>query len=163
MSLPCTDKDLYLVIESVRNCYDAIASCLNIYFLTIDYRDSGVSEAERCRFWELFGITGELLIVIVMIDLRIETGRVVVAAGLKGRPGILDILRSVYLSVFRFRKFSTTRWVCVCRSTCTLAASVELGLLQIADIVKERGDDHGYYINGLERLEEPLRRYSFCK
>ena len=74
-------------------------------------------------------------------------------------PEILAWLYDACMTVFRFKKYSTSRWLtvgCCCR---TLIASLALGLHRLHELCIIDPKVGNYYLNGFSTLTPSMRRF----
>lgn len=94
-------------------------------------------------------------------QVRWESGGLYVAARFEGDPDILNLVSTALLSIWRYDKWSASRWISigpVCRA---LAASMATGLRDLVGFVRKQPHTSEYFIHNFGRIESDagLRRF----
>ena len=141
-------KQLYNIIEALRNSYDAICSYLPTLFEHLHFRDSGDSEVQRRKFWTLFEFEDHILNILVMLDIRYEGGQICLGERMRAYGNLYGLLFAIYLAVFKFSKFSATRWLGATSSCKTLVAAWKLGIHELCEGCRREKLESEYYLHG---------------
>ena len=72
---------------------------------------------------------------------------------------VVERVCNVLLGVFRFKKFTDSRWVTLGDACRTLAAG-SLGLRGLVDLVRADKTTSDYYIHGFDQLDASALRYA---
>ena len=165
--LPSEDtmRDLFIVVESLRNGYVQLfrhLTCWICEHLVVDDEPAGPQDVAR-RWLSLFGIDPNWAERLAALDLRWDGThlRANILAGRVDRTDGADMLGEIHaciLHVWRFKKFSAGRWTSVSSSSRSLLAAVSLGLDSVVAFVCEQFAETSYYLSGYNRFIEDLRR-----
>ena len=118
-------------------------------------------DVERRRLvWQALDVESETVEVLAeVLQLHYVGGRLEVTDRMAGDGDLSDTIRTALLSVFKFRKFSDSRWLTVGTSCRTVVASVLCGLNDLVDEIKDDRTASKYYLNGYFRMaNNPLGR-----
>ena len=128
----------------------------------VDFADSGVPDADRRAYWQAMDVESDILEVVVDMDLRYD-GRVWVSERMRHHAGIINLLETVYLSIFRFRKFTTSRWLNVSSSLRTLMLSLDIGLAEICEQIRKHNEESSFYLHNFFNNCEEIRIAKYAK
>ena len=104
-----TSKDLFIVIESLRNCILEISQ----YSIEFLYAKVAFSDAqdpvEVQEFWLAMGVEPEWLDLFTAIDPIWKDGRLHINKEVENDPGLGEKLRSMYMYVLKWKTCSGSR------------------------------------------------------
>ena len=149
-------KDFHVIAESLRNAFDLLVGHLSQWVesnLTWDdspYDVHGVQE-----FWLAMGATHDMIDVLVSLNLHWAGGSLFCNGRHKEDPDIHTRICNAILYVWKFRKFTESRWTTVGIVCKALTASLAIGLADLVATVLE--DSSQYYMHGFNRLTPELR------
>ena len=73
---------------------------------------------------------------------------------------VVQKVSACMLGVFRFRPFTTSRWITVGDSSRSLVASLCLGLQGLVHMIRQSPDTSDYYIHGFGQLDDETLKYA---
>ena len=123
-------NDLHIVIESLRNSFFLIHAHLYEFlmiYLRYDVHCSDDIEAATI-FWQVLGVDADMLDDIVEVNPQWRGGFLYVAGHLERDPCSMEKVSGVLLYIFKWRKFTATRWTTVGASCRSFVASLCVGL-----------------------------------
>ena len=77
----------------------------------------------------------------------------------QGSIDLAERIFGVILSIFRFKKFTDSRWLTIGDSARTLLAALFVGLRPLVDMTRQDGKGSDYYLNGFQRLTSEILLY----
>ena len=97
-----------------------------------------------------------------LVDLGLwwRGGKLQVKRSAVARDDFMDTIKMCMLSVFRFQRFTDSRWITIGESCRSLVASLALGLSGLVHLVRADPRASDYYISGFAGLDEPVLRYA---
>ena len=153
-------SDLFVVISSIRNAFSLICQKLPIFVvmhLRWDFQEKDPDEARR--FWQTIGVPSDLLETVVEANPRWDGHQLLVSTAIQVMSDHIEHIQSILVSLYRFRIFSSTRWLSVGQSCRTLMAGLFVGLDRVVQMVRQDKTMTDYYAHGFSRLDAPMRKY----
>ena len=164
----CTDadllRDLYISVESLRNSHDLISAHVGHWLWERLKRrpDQGPEWVQlQCSLWEALGVDLEVAGILAS-DLQFEfkDGTIWIWEEAEFEGDLGECIEAALMSVWRFVKFSETRWLTVGSSARTVAAAILTGIDDlVACIFKDPRKVMKFYLKGFKRLKLPHRQF----
>lgn len=160
-------KDLFIVVESLRNSYVQLYRNLTSWLCDhILLEDEPFDHEEACRWWTFLNLAPQTVEHLTAMNLRwdgsnlrVNRGQRCKDAGLVG--DVLDEVRAVILKVWYFRRFTDGRWTSISNSSRSLIAALSLGLDSVVDKVRKDPQETDYFLHGYNRFSAKLRSAVF--
>ena len=154
-------KKLYIVVESLRNYYDLLQRYLLAFLtqsltLVEDVAHRGFSQ----EFWASLCVEPVVLQDLVELGLRWCDGRLQVYESAASSPDFMEKVTASILSVFRFKKFTDSRWCTIGESCRSIVAGLAIGLQGLVQMIRQDPKASDYYIKGFENLDRGARTYA---
>ena len=111
-------------------------------------------------FWSALDVLPELCDMLADRGVMWYCGKFHVLSAYKSDRGLLHSLYSACLTVFRFKKFSSSRWLTIGTSMRTLVTACALGLRGLLAFTLADPCVSSYYIGGFSRLTGPMLQYA---
>ena len=89
-----------------------------------------------------------------------KDGRLHVNSAYRDDAELLPWLYNACMTVFRFRQFSSSRWITVGCSLRTLIAACALGIRRLHQVTVDDPTVGTYYLGGFSKLTSPILRFS---
>lgn len=151
-----TVKDAYISVESLRNGFDVLAKNMKPWIKAhLTVQDSSMSREERCELWSMLGLGGEWLDAILDLELRFEDDRLKIGRGAV-RDGVASRIESVILRIYKFEKFSDSRWVTLGGTGRSVIGGMIVGLRSLVEFCIADPSSSSYYIAGFRRATTPI-------
>ena len=160
----CSDRDLlrdcYVGIESLRNSADLISSQMTLWIARrMRFRpDKGDDWKERQQaLFEALDVPFDLvdcLVYKLQLCYDDTTGVLEIFDGAQDEldQDVVSEIAAVLTSVWRFSRFSESRWLTIGTSARTLVAAMITGLADLVAMIRKDKSLSHYYINGFGRL-----------
>lgn len=159
---PSLMKDIYIVIESLRNSHNLIQRHLRAWIADkVQFADewSGEESSVMGEMWTTLGVEPAVVEVLVAdLQLRWQGGSLQVAAKWAASSGLVEKVSFCLLSLWHFRSFSDSRWVSVGCSCRTLATGLLTGLDSLVARIRADPGSSDYHISGYARLQNEARK-----
>ena len=161
-------RDTYIIIESLRNSYALLKGYAmdwvesRICFVPVMQMDE---IAMRRDVWQALDVEMETVEVLSEhLQLRFEGGQLLIREGCQALPHfeLLDIIETALFAVFKFKKWSESRWLTAGGAARTMIASMLCGLEDLIAYIREHEKNRKWYINGFARLKGD-RKVFFAK
>jgi len=156
-------KDVFVVIESLRNCLDLLHGYLgawlaeHLHFVEEEELDSVDSLQD---LWLALGVAPPVVEVLAEeLRLRWRDGRLEVAAPCRGTEDLVGKVSFALLSLWRFEKFSESRWVTVGASCRSLVAGLLTGLPSLIATIRQDPKASDFHLHGVERLTAAAKQF----
>ena len=153
--------DLFIVLSSLRNGYKHLQTHLASFLIDhVAFAVIDVARDDLHSFWSALDVPPELCNLLADHGVLWQGDRLHVGPAHQDDPEILSWLYDACMTVFRFKKYSTSRWLtvgCCCR---TLIASLALGLHRLHELcIMDPKVGNYYYLNGFATLTPSMRRF----
>ena len=155
-------EDIYIVVASVRNSYDLVYSRLGKWLDAhlVFVPDEGCPSADELQdLWTVLGLEPDLVEALCSLRLHWAGGKLNVAASCTSNEGLVEDLSAVLLGIWKFRQFTTSRWVtvgCSCRS---LLGALLTGFDSLVELIRADPNASDFHINGYGRLGPRGKRF----
>eukprot|EP00971_Amphidinium_carterae_P341469 6480271-Amphidinium_carterae.2 len=151
-------SDLYIVVESLRNTFDLLHSRLPDFIRThLRFTDELLPQDTLYQFWLAVGATGEVLHVLVNLQVRFVEGRLLVASSWQDKDDLSETVAYCLLYLFRFRSFTESRWLSLGCTAQTLVGALYVGLEVLVQMIRTAPHSSDYYIHGFGKLGVDLK------
>lgn len=152
---------MYVVVESVRNGYALLHSHL-VGFVrgSISFEEPMSDPQDSYHFWTSLGVDSEVAETLSDLNLHWCGNRLCVSRSHENEPDIIKTICGCMLSVFRFRKFTDSRWLTLGDSCRGLVASLCLGLRPSVDMVRADEGASDYDVHGFGQVSAEVRRFA---
>lgn len=163
--LECGDevtKKLHIVVESLRNGYDLLQTYLPKFLtqsLTL-VADDGATPGHSEEFWASMCVEPAVLQDLVELGLRWRKGRLQIYESAASKPDFVEKVTACMLSVFRFKRFTDSRWCTIGDSCRSLFASLALGLSGLVALVRSEPKTSDFYIGGFSNFDSGVALYT---
>jgi hypothetical protein len=121
--------------------------------------EGAVDEDEAFHFWAAFDVEPVVAETLARLGVWWTDGKLQANSKAREEPQLVASICNAMLSVFRFRKFTDSRWLTVgdcCRS---LAGGLALGLEGIVNEVRALPGTSEYYIHGFGLLASKVKQF----
>ena len=149
-------------MESLRNGYDLLMAHLRQFVqdnLVVDEQTHSFHDV--LAFWKALGQDDETAHGLAVWNLRWENGALRVSASASGVGDDLgNGVVSLMIAVFRFHKFTYSRWMAIALAARSLVGAMTLGLSHLVSSVRASPHTSDYYIGGFEKLDVSALRHS---
>ena len=156
-------RDVYIVIESLRRSADLISSHLYawLYSKLKATADRGEVWVEQRRtLWQTLGIDAETVeLMACELQLWWEDGALWFLRGAFEDGDVIDAVASALMAVWRFVKFSESRWLTVGTSARTVIAAVLTGIEDLIGTITKDPKASKFYLRGFQRLTTPRKQF----
>lgn len=155
-----TLKSCFLTHESLRHGYDLLAKHVLPWVrsrLTFD----DWAHPHIPTFFEFLGLQDEWLALAVELEIRFTNGRLCIAQRHRRRHDLIDVICTLLLHVWRFRRFSESRFATMGRCSRTLILAETMGLTDLVEFVLAKGESQ-YYLGGFVKHFGPEVRRLTC-
>ena len=152
----CEDlaKAVYIGIESIRNSFDLVRLYIGSWVADVMRVVDPLSDVEVAnlrRLWAILDLPEETVSLLAeVLQLRFIGGALYVTSSVETEDLVGLIITGLF-AVFKFRKFSDSRWLTIGPSARTMVAAQLLGLSHLMGFIRER-HSHCYYLNGFWRI-----------
>ena len=153
-------QDIHIITNSIRTSFNLIHDALPAFIastLTLTPEEELDSEDDCHDLWVSLGVEPSVLQQLVELRLRWRKGCLQVS----DKTPLEEVVQQVYFclsSLWRFRTYSTSRWVgtgCTCRVVC---AGLLTGLEAVVDQLQDP-DSSNYHINGWQKMQQSHREF----
>ena len=141
--------DLYIVLESLRNGFKHLQAHLPAFLVEfVAFDDISFDRDSLYAFYTALDVTPELCTMLADKGILWFDGKLRVGTAFRDDPDIMIWLYHSMMTVFRFKKYSASRWISIGCSLRTLVASCALGLRQLYQFTLDDGAST-YYLGVL--------------
>ena len=153
-----TMKNIYIAISSVRNAYDLLVQHLTAGVATkVSFTRDPQSEAFLRELWELLGLGDDIINTLIEYRIVFMDGRLWIWDIWARTPHVMDHIVTLCMAVWKFIKFTESRWLTLANSCRALIASEMVGLRSCVEAVRADKTSSDYYIKGYARIGAPER------
>ena len=162
----CSDqqlmRDLYVSLESLRNSHDLFQRHLSSWVASRmssrPHRDDEWEEEQR-QLWSVLGVDPDIIDIMVHdLQLEFDQGRLWYSQDATAEGDLVGSIGGCVSGVWKFIRFSCSRWLTAGSSARAMTASLILGLENFVKYVKKETGSSLWYLRGFERLEDPRCR-----
>ena len=151
-------KDVHIVVESLRNSYDLLVDHLGKWIIaSLSFEDWEFPHQRE--LWTALGLEPARVDEFVDLQLRFHEGRLKVAASRQDDPNLLESVSTCLLHAWRFRKFTTSRWITAGDTCKSMVLALLTGIESLVRMVRRNPKTSDYYIHGFGRLSEEMKTF----
>ena len=154
-------KDLYIVVESLRNSFTILQASMRKFLIKyLSFRPEGATTgAAAAWFWQVMGVEVDMMEAVLEVSPWWEGERLWVNSELANDRGNLGKITTVLQYLFKWRKFTETRFLSVGSSCRGVVASLAVGLSALVEIARATPGCTDYHISGFGRLSPAVLEY----
>ena len=115
---------------------------------TLTLVDAAAAPVSPTDFWTSLGVEPVVVQGLVELGLRWRGDRLQVYEGAASNPDFVEKVTACMLSVFRFQRFTDSRWCTIGDSCRSIVASLALGLGGLVESIRSDPKASDYYIRG---------------
>jgi hypothetical protein len=148
-------RDCFVGVDAVRRSFDVVLKYIGEWVSAVLTPSEPLSEHEREMWRQTWLATqqgGEILDLLCKLELRQASGRLLVSSEVLAERDLVGQVVAAILSVWKFERFSESRWLTVGSSARTMIAACLTGLSDFLSWVKGKPGVSGFYLNGFWRL-----------
>jgi hypothetical protein len=154
-------KRLHVAIESLRKGYDVLHRFLPSFVAThLTFVPSDSGDPRVLCYWLSLGLEQELAEELARLNLLWDGEMLLASVSCRDDPKVLERISTLLLGVFKFRRFTSSRWISVGSSCRTLTAALSLGLGKIVQLARADKGTSDYYIGGFKMLDLATTRWA---
>ena len=150
-------RDSYVSVEALRNSMDILIRYLGEWIaLRLSFASPMTfEETERWRnLWQVLDVELETVEVLSEhLQLRFHEGRLLVSQECSSRPDLIGVVSSCLLSVWKFVRFTESRFLTAGSSSRTVVAALLLGIEDLVKFIATETSAPKLYLNGFFRLQ----------
>ena len=152
--------ELYIRVESLRNVDKHLQSHLSSWLVgVVLFDDISVERDTLHSLWTALDVPPELCNMLADRGVLWQDGRLRVSKACRDVPDIMAWLYNALMTVFRFKKYASNRWISVGTSLRTLVAACALGVRQLHQFTMDDDKVGSYYLGGFSKLSGPMRYF----
>ena len=156
-------RDVYIAIESLRRSADLVSSHLYTWLHSCLQSTPCRGEAwvdQRRALWQTLGVDAETVELLSSeLQLWWQDGTMWFLKDAFRDGDVLEAVASALMAVWRFVKFSDSRWLTVGTSARTVIAAVLTGIDGLVSTIVRDPKASKYYLNGFKRLTTTRRQF----
>jgi hypothetical protein len=153
-------SNVYIGIESVRNSYLQLAQALPAWIVgAVSFTEAPTDGDILRQLWASLGVDPDVTEELVELRVIYRSGNLQVDAAFQDSIDLVDRLSACCLAVWRFVKFSDSRWITVGRSARTMVAAHLMGLQSVVEAVLRDPRQLKYHLNGYTKLGQSEREF----
>jgi hypothetical protein len=150
-SMQWTDRDTlrkcFVVLESLRNGFGELVRHLGAWLASrLQFEDSYGGFASA--LWTCLQVNDKWANLLVDLEIRFHNGKLLIARKHEHRPDLIDQITVCLLYLWRFRKFSDSRWLSIGTS-----CAIIVGLPDFVHFVMDSPTSSDYYLRGFRMLD----------
>ena len=150
-------RDSWIVLASLRSSYEQLVLYLPKWLEhSLGFAEWQGEQAFLIEWWEFVGLEGKWLALFVSLQLRFHSNRLWVAARFQDDAQIVNKITCALLYLWKFKKFSETRWCTLGNQCRRMVGAVSLGLRELVGSIHEDARESDYYLNGFSRLSTAI-------
>ena len=156
-------RDTYVAVESLRNSHDLLSIHLSEWVTTrLQFvGDMGPERVNQRRtLWSALGVDHEAVDILSELQFSYDAGRLTVVhtAG-DIYDDVVSVIIACLSSVWRFVKFTTSRWLTVGTSARALVAALLTGVENLVAYIDTDTSSGKFYLGGFSRLVRSRKQY----
>ena len=144
-------RGAYLGIESIRNSFDVILIYLSSWIVQSLTFATPWSDEERslwASLWQVLGVAPGTIALLLGMELRVSDGILIVSETWCGEIDLAHRIYTTLLAVWKFKKFSDSRWLTVGAAARVMIAAHFTGVKSFLFSVKGKPGVGSYYLHG---------------
>jgi hypothetical protein len=152
---------LHVAMQSLRNGYDLVHGHLGRFVSQhLSFDPEPHNKLLVYRYWTALGVEVDAAEILSELNLRWDGSRLQVSALHQGADDLFEKLTMTMLVVFKFKKFTASRWVTIGESSRALVAALGLGLAGLVKMIRADPEASDYYIHGFGFLDDASLRWA---
>ena len=153
-------KDLFIVVASLKNSFDLLVNHMPAFLREkVAFQTAPCDHSEVSEFWCAMGVEPDVLEVLCDLQPVWQDGTLWISNKHRDSPNLMEQLSGVMLYLFRFRKFSESRWTTIGESARVLVGSLAIGLEGLVRMVRESTKTSDFHIAGFARFTPELKHF----
>ena len=154
-------RSLFIGIESVRNSFAMISKQVPLFIMRfLTYTDDTDDYSDVVGFWSRMGIPADHLDMIAAANPRWDGSALLVSSSVRSRPDPVGMVQGIILYIFKFQKFSESRWLQTGVSSRGVVAAISVWLLQVMRMVRADPHNTDYHAHGIQELTVPVKKHA---
>lgn len=154
-------KDLHIAVESLRNSMDMLQAFLMPFLVKhVQRATTPHCEEDVARFWIALGAEPEWAERLGKVNPWFRDDILWVSINVEGSTTALELVGNCLLYIFKFRRFTDSRWCTIGPSCRILTGALAVGLNALVSLVREAPHSSEYYLGGFDRCSEDVRTYA---
>jgi len=149
-------KDMYVGIASLRNSYGMLVQYMGEWLcdsLVFVNDDELPPERTLQVMWTALGVEYDIVEELVSLGLIFHNGKLQIkASSVDTVADVVGAVSGVLLALWRFKTFSTSRWMTLGTSCRTLVAGYLSGLEVYVSFIRAKPDTSDFHIHGFQPL-----------
>ena len=144
---PVALRGSFIVVESLRNGYSLLVKNVNLWLAeVIVYADWEGFPCREC--YTLLGLDPEFTELATDLQMRFEDGHLKIAEKWKHEAEVTEMVVTTLLHIWKFKKFSDSRWLSLGPSCRSVMAALMCGLKPYVTWLLARPGNSRYYLGG---------------
>ena len=154
-------KDLYIVVGSLRNSFDLIHSHLKTFVVEniLFVAEEGDAQ-ETYHYWVQLGVQSDVAEALADLNLQWANGHLQVNDRHKSSECLIEAICTSMLTIFKWTKFTDSRWCTIGAASRSLVASLTVGLEALAKKIRSNPKMSDWYIHGFARLSNVCKKFA---
>ncbi len=154
-------KDLYVVVDSLKNAFDLLVGRIHQFLaVSVGFDPDPVDPSEISEFWSALGVEPDVLEVLCDLNPVWRDSVLWVSNRHRNNADLMEQLSGILLYLFRFRKFSESRWTTIGETAKVIVGSLRVGLEGLVHMIRQDPKSSDFHIGGFSRLTPEL--VHFC-
>lgn len=157
-------KDMYIAMEACRHGYSALHDNLRWWLLrVVRFKSTGFRHEHALEFWGALGVDEDMVHIAAQLNLVWVGGELCVNPAAEGSADLMDKLSGLVLYLFRFRKFTQSRWTTLGECSRVLVCAMSVGLIGFVESLRVTPGVSDWHLRGFGRLGDEGKRFvSLC-
>lgn len=150
-------RNLFITIEALRQSYSELVSHAPAWLSrSVVFEDCKDIDTLR-RLWTFCALAPTWVDTLVELQLRYEGGAMKICTRWKDHPDLPELLMTILLKVWEWRRFSDSRWASLGASCRSILAACLCGLPDFVGEVLNDPNAHTYYLKGFLYLTDEVK------
>ena len=152
-TFPHVDRDaVHIMIKALNNCKTALYSkILTMLMQCMHFAPAPSGTIDEIKvFWSMLGVEGDMLAMLIRLDLRWRNGVLWVSSAFENDQEIFQRVADIVLYLYRFLDFSETRWGGVGRPGRFYLRARAAGITHVVRLVREDPSISDYHMHGFD-------------
>ena len=151
-----TMRSCFIACESLRNGFDCLVRKVSEWLpQVIRYEDWGCPDAGR--IWTMLNVEPEWVELLTQLQIRWDEGVLKIACAYDGRHDTPQLVATCLLLLWKFRRFSESRWLTLGDSCRALLASELCGLTALVQAILADSSYSSYYLSGFLHMDAQVK------
>ena len=150
-----TFHNLHVCIESLRNSFSFLQQHLWSFLQRhLRIRSEAHSEEVAHSLWSALGVEAPMLSLFTEVHPVWQEGALHVGQTLSQEPDVMNVVSHAILYLFRWRKFTESRFTSLGTATRALMASVVAGLPALVELTRDDPHCSDFHLRGTSKLDQ---------